>query len=789
MPDPSIIPSEPTDLSPEESSKPKLTYWKIEVACPVPQFQTYTYLSNQAVQPGARLIVPFATRELPGICLTSTRLDHDQWQSLHEQMSPRMITRVIDDLPWLSAELLKLARWLADYYLCPIGIALQTVLPFSASKSSAKHLRLTRAGLASLKSHGENPESFLEDQALILTTLKSHLNDPREMIGQKDLMSHFPSRPRALLATALELGWVKETTTKALRVADYTIAKPQPKNVRCTGDLSVEGGLALSQAQTSALQAIEAAWQNRLAPVLLRGITGSGKTEVYLQLIAKLLREDPKAQILVLVPEIALTPQMMARFDARFPGHVQVTHSQLKPKERWSVWQSMRFEPKARILLGPRSSIFAPFRKLSMIIVDEEHDSSYKQEQTPPYNGRDLAIVRARLEGARVLLGSATPSLESFENANRGKYTLVELLERAGGAQLPRVHCIKHAVKKRPAHPHQTQPLLSDEVIAALKDTQQRGEQAIVLVNRRGYAQCLYSRDEKSPVLCPNCSISLTLHGFNEWLRCHYCNYTVRTKSFLQRHPDQEFTSIGSGSQRVESYLQAQLPELRIERIDSDRMQDPDLLHATLDSFRQGETHVLVGTQMLAKGHDFPKVTLVVIVDPDHMLSLPDFRSGERAFQLMVQASGRAGRGQLLGNVMIQSQDSLPTTLATGLRHDFIQFAQEELAIRSQFGYPPFSRCMLIEVSTQKEQLLPDIERRLHAWLNASPHVLESAVVRGPGTPPVERIRSWHRRNLIIMAKKEGVHQKIGAHFLQTFNRTRLNHTRIRIDIDPQSLM
>jgi primosomal protein N' (replication factor Y) len=532
---------------------------------------------------------------------------------------------------------------------------------------------------------------------------------------------------------------------------------------------------------------------------LLHGVTGAGKTEVYLHLIAQVLEQDPKHQILVMVPEIALTPQMTRIFTARFPGQVSVVHSAMADTERWSQMEAIR-SGERQILIGPRSAVFAAFVQLKLLIVDEEHDSSYKQTTGLTYNGRDVAVMRGHLEKATVLLGSATPSLESYANAQQGKYQLLELPNRVHGRGLPDVQLIEADINQafaRKLTPRgQVQRLtelpIDPRIIEALRENHARGMQSMVIVNRRGFAYFLFSMRERKAVSCPQCSISMTVHKNSSILRCHYCDFSQRVDDVVPVDERDAFVMVGYGSEQMELYLREALPGARIQRVDSDTTSNREALPTMLTDFREGRIDVLVGTQMLAKGHDFARVTLICILEVDQVLNLPDFRAGERAFQLMVQASGRAGRGEHSGCVMVQTQKPDHPILQAGLQHNFQAFWLDQEPFRRQHGYPPFGRMILFEYSGTRKDQLDDLMRSIDRWvsesLKRSAASLQALQVLGPAVPPIEMIRGRLRRTLLLVSAD----RKILAWFAQQL-RTAFaelkGDLRLRIDVDPQSLM
>jgi primosomal protein N' (replication factor Y) len=532
---------------------------------------------------------------------------------------------------------------------------------------------------------------------------------------------------------------------------------------------------------------------------LLHGVTGAGKTEVYLHLIAEVLEQNSKHQILVMVPEIALTPQMTRIFTARFPGQVSVVHSAMADTERWSQMEAIR-SGERQILIGPRSAVFAAFVQLKLLIVDEEHDSSYKQTTGLTYNGRDVAVMRGYLEKATVLLGSATPSLESYANAKQGKYQLLELPNRVHGRGLPDVQLIEADINKAFAQKltprgqiqRLTELPIDPRIVDALRENHARGMQSMVIVNRRGFAYFLFSMRERKAVSCPQCSISMTVHKNSSILRCHYCDFSQRVDDVVPADERDAFVMVGYGSEQMELYLREALPGARIQRVDSDTTSNRDALPTMLTDFREGRIDVLVGTQMLAKGHDFARVTLICILEVDQVLNLPDFRAGERAFQLMVQASGRAGRGEHSGCVMVQTQKPDHPILQAGLQHNFQAFWVDQEPFRRQHGYPPFGRMILFEYSGTRKDQLDDLMRSVDRWvsesLKRSAASLQALQVLGPAVPPIEMIRGRLRRTLLLVSADRKILTWFAQQLRTAFAELK-GDLRLRIDVDPQSLM
>lgn len=746
----------------------------VEVAVPRPLMQAFTYRSQVALSPGVRVRVPFGKGVEIGVILGSSRP--------LKGIATRAIKEVLDEEPIYSPEQLKLAHWLGHYYVHPIGEVLKAMLPASQNHSKKQVVKLTPKGRESSR---EKALAFVEDHSIV-QIFKSRdsysLAQFKKKISNLGLSNEFALWIRQGL---IEL--CSEDQVNARSSSSLTTTTAQAQGV--VG----EDSKILSLRQGEVKEGISGQWRTGdFRPLLLFGVTGAGKTEIYLQLIA----ERP-GQVLVMVPEIALTPQMTMVFERRFPNQVAVVHSALSDSARWIQLDRMR-RGQCRILIGPRSAVFANFSDLKLIIVDEEHDSSYKQTVGLCYQGRDTAIVRAKQEGIPVLLGSATPSMESWQNAAKGKFALQRLEERVSGKPLPEVKLIKvassfsKAMKVSGAEVLESDRLdeipISEEVIIELAENLSRGQQSIVLVNRRGYAYYLLDFKTGEVIQCPSCSISLTLHGRSTKLFCHYCGYKTSVKSVLEKNPAGSYVAIGYGSEKAYEILKAKFPLARIGRLDSDIASDRKILADTLNEFRMGNLDILVGTQILAKGHDFPNVTLVVLLEVDQLLNLPDFRAGERTFQLLVQAAGRAGRHELPGRVLVQSTKGTSPILHAGLSHDFPAFVEAELSYRKAFHYPPFTRMIALEWSSPEEQELSQMTRKVEKWLDAAESFYKDLRFLGPSAPAIEMIRGRHRMAMVLVGENVSSLNQGARKFLEDFSGLK-GDLRLKIDVDPMSLL
>jgi primosomal protein N' (replication factor Y) len=715
-----------------------------------------------AVARGTRVLVPFGRRDLVGVALGDVaELPIDLASE-----DIKSIKKIVDESPIFSADLLQIAQWLHTYYMHPIGEVLKAMIPASLEKKQKQTVKATELGKTELQ------PVFKKRSGLTLATFK------------KKLAECFPE---LTLAKAKKLGWVEtERETQMIPripVSEWVQPVAETPAPQAPHILTVKQEESFSELVETLLEPT--------VPVLLHGITGSGKTELYLRLIDRCWQEfGASAQALVLVPEISLTPQMTQVFSRRFPGAVAVVHSAMDEKDRWQQLDLIR-SGQRRILIGPRSAVFSAFLNLKLIVVDEEHDGSYKQISGLCYHGRDVAVVRGQFSNAAVILGSATPSLESFYNAQTQKYKLISLNERAAsGRGLPEVRIAAakpsfHQGERLGETVESVEVPVSPEIISALKSTVERGEQAMVIVNRRGYAFYLINEDTREPVTCPSCAITLTLHGKRRVLKCHYCDFRVPTEVHLKDHPGEKFVAVGYGSEKTELYLQQVLPGIRIARVDSDTTQAKGSLAAVLNQFRAKEVDVLVGTQMLAKGHDFPNVTLIALLEVDQLLHLPDFRAGERTFQLLVQASGRAGRADKEGAVILQCLRQNNPVIQHAISHDYLGFAAQELDLRRDCGYPPFSRLIQFEWSSTHEDTLDRSMRSLTAWLQTQA-VGGGLKFLGPSSPPIAFLRGRHRRVLLLAGKHvRDLHSF--AHKIREFAST--FQTDMRVDVDPQSFL
>ncbi|MGA2591137.1 MAG: primosomal protein N', partial [Bryobacteraceae bacterium] len=672
---------------------PEGSYLYCDVSLPVPLDQPFTYALPETlrhrVKPGCRLLVPFGSRRLTGVVLRC----HDE----PPEVATREGLRLIDPEPVLDAELIALGKWISGYYCAPLGEVLRGMLPLASDIRRGKVYSLTDAGRDAARqllfdSSPEDPvvqilrmldrrplsASYIERKLPLAANALRALERKHFVIAEQVQSERDPLRapserlrleatgaapagklpkPERELLAFLELhpgshnlkdleSMVRDASPAARALARKKLVTLRAEPVALIAAAAVRAPHVLNPAQAAAFEQIRAAIAARkFHTFLLHGVTGSGKTEVYLNAIDATLAEGRSA--LLLVPEIALTPAVAGQFFSRFGDHVAILHSAFSDSERSDQWRRIR-SGAASVVVGTRSGVFAPMRNLGLIVVDEEHDQSYKQEETPRYNGRDVAIVRAQAAGACVVLGSATPCLESRYNAERGKYTLLELPGRIEERPMPQVELIDMRTEFLETRKQAT---FSRRLLEAVAHRVENGEQSIILLNRRGFSSFVACRSCGERVQCANCSVTLTFHRRDRRLLCHYCSYAERVPTHCPKCQSEHIYFLGVGSEKVEEELHREFPTARIARLDRDTATAKRQYEAILQGFRERSYDILVGTQMIAKGHDIPNVTLVGVVSADVGLGLPDFRAAERTFQLLTQVAGRAGRGSLPGIV------------------------------------------------------------------------------------------------------------------------------------------
>lgn len=723
----------------------------------------------EQVEVGTRVKVPFGARQVFG-CVTAL-----PESSPHAKL--RSLTAVISRPSLITPRVLDLARWIADYYCCPTESALRSVLPevVRQEKEAWRYQRMARR-----PANPDTPARLTQRQQEILQLLEPGAEMP---------VSRLLEKARTTLSTLKRLESLgclilSQSITERDPYAHETILPTEP--------------LCLNPEQSAALDRIIRAMDGQRAhagggrpeaqPFLLHGVTGSGKTEIYLQAIAHALKNGQGA--IVLVPEISLTPQTVERFKARFCAGplrtlVAVLHSHLSAGERHDEWHKIR-QGRSRIVIGARSAIFAPVEPLGLIVVDEEHEHSYKQEEAPRYHARDVAVVRGWREKAVVVLGSATPSLESYFNARCGKYCLLELPTRVDDQKLPLVRVIDMRSEGR--H-DKGPPVFSRRLREAIAQRLERKEQVMLFLNRRGYASSLQCPKCGYVAGCPQCSLALTYHRRDQVLRCHLCGHQapapVVCPSETCRNPAIRYA--GLGTEKVEDILGQIFPRAVISRMDSDVMKRKEDYRRVLGDFRTGKIDILVGTQMIAKGLHFPNVTLVGIIYADLGLHVPDFRAGERTFQLLTQVAGRAGRGDVEGEVIVQTLTPYHPAIQFARRHDYAGFYEQEIEFREQLQYPPASHAALLTLRGRNEDKVRFTADHLRRCLDALIPHFKGLILAGPAPAPLLRAESYYRYQIMLRTRQMSRLSRALAELVASQKLP--EDTFLAVDIDPMSLL
>jgi len=749
------------------------------------------------------------------------------------------INELLDVDPPLTPQILELTRWIADYYATPWGEILRAALPAGINASVEQTISITAKGresfgslpladrskkayaLQMLADEGElevgafvlrlgatrNPKWLreLEIDGFVRRSYRTRSlqtrakrrkavrlirpltdDDSRVSKAQFRVIETLTARGNEMPASDLiKAAAVSESVVRTL--IKKGVVEEFDEQIRRdplgTAELPEAKDLKLTSAQEDARQTIEAAIRRtHFSPILLHGVTGSGKTEVYIRAMQAAL--DVNRGAMMLVPEIALTPILSRRLRAHFGDEIAIFHSSLSKGERFDEWARLR-SGEARVVLGTRSAVFAPVKDLSVIIVDEEQDASYRQEESPFYHARDTAIVRAQRESAVVVLGSATPSLESFHNAQTGKYRYLQLPDRIANRPLARAEVIDmrevFARHKKPA-------VFADELLSAIADTHARKEQTIILLNRRGYSSFILCRSCGESIECPNCDVTLTYHRGDSTLVCHYCNHRQRAPAECPVCASKYIYYVGEGTEQIEEILRRRFRGLRIGRIDRDTKSRRHEFEKTLLDFSKGEIDLLVGTQMLAKGHDFPNVTLVGVVSVDAGLALPDFRAAERTFQLITQVAGRAGRGDLPGRVLIQTYHPDHYAIKHAIAQDYRGFYDEEIRHRRNLGFPPFVALALFLVRNKDAARARSIAQELRNHLNQTNHE-RAARILGPAPAPFARLRGEYRIQLLIKSRSRKQMRAVIDQALKNFEEAGNDARAITLEIDPVSMM
>jgi len=745
----------------------------VSVALPVPLYGTYVYTVEERhaekVAPGSRVVVPVRGRRLVGV-VTATD------PALDPTRTYRSVLEAPDDSPSLTGPLMKTCEWIAKYYAAPPGLVLRAALPTlltgpakAAPEPRSRRIANIAAPLATLVER---------DAAFKRAPRQREVFELLESLGGRVPVEHLENQlgvSSSVITSLVKRSFVRIDREVALR--DAFARRPRKPMVT----------LAPTATQRAAIDALSSGRQGEV--FLLHGVTGSGKTLVYIEVLRRIVIDQGRTAI-VLVPEIALTPQTVDRFRSAFGDNVAVLHSALSDGERLDAFRAIRSGDR-RIVVGARSAIFAPLTNLGAVIVDEEHEASYKQGETPRYHARDVAIVRAKTEGGIVILGSATPSLESWANAQRETYRLLTLPERVGGGAMPKVQVVDMRVKSPTIAVDPFRRVFSEPLDRALRDTIGRGEQAILLLNRRGFAAFVQCSACGDVAACPNCSISLTVHRTPERLTCHYCGHAEPIRLTCVKCSGPTVRERGLGTQQVERLLLDHLPSARVARMDVDTTSARWAHADILDRVARREVDILLGTQMIAKGLDFPNVTLVGVIDADVGLNLPDFRSSERAFQLMAQVAGRAGRGPKGGLVFIQTRLPGHHAVRTAVEHDYRSFVSQELLDREFPPYPPTVRLANLVFSGTNEIETMEASNQAAAFLTKLiTGRVETVHVIGPAPCAIERIKSRWRWHILLRGRRSSELTRVLSYFATHFEPDAPTaHLRVVIDRDPVSLL
>jgi primosomal protein N' (replication factor Y) len=826
-----------------------------QIAFPFSLRKTFTYSIpdnlREKVKPGQRALVPFGRERklgfLVSLCSTS------------EVKNTRGLLDLIDEEPIIIPEILELTRWVSDYYYAPWGACLKAALPpelqvrsllwIQKKESPLLDYEDNRTSLSSIEKkilsilEGKKPQriTFLEKKTGskgLYSTLHSleqkekvelfyELSKPKSSIkyekmvalkvnslDEKKLVETYIqsvrkkySKEALLLQLLIEenrgfsLREINQRINRASQVLDRlekkglvkTFYKEKLREPLWGMNLEPAQVSSLTQEQKNVLERLnQGLSEEKYKPFLLYGVTGSGKTQVYIEIINKVLEKGKTA--LVLVPEISLTPQIISRFKSVFGEHVGAFHSSLSPGERFDAWRAIK-SGKIKVVVGTRSAIFSPLFNLGIIVVDEEHDSSYKQkEPDPKYNARDLALVRGKMNKALVILGSATPSLESFFNVEKGKYTLLQLTQRVDQIPLPEVEVSDLREERKKGN----YSIFSYELSSKMKKRMEKGEQTILFLNRRGFSNFVKCQECGYVFRCPNCDITLNFHRTDFSLRCHYCNYIVQASDLCPRCKGNRFAYKGMGTQRVEEELKRLFPETPVRRMDQDTTYRKDSHYEILKGFASGDFNLLLGTQMVTKGLDFPDVTLVGVILADTSLDFPDFRARERTFQLLTQVAGRAGRGKLGGEVILQTYYPDDWAIKLSAEQNFKEFYKKEIEERKELFYPPFSRLVLVRFQGKEETKVLNAADSFGSKLKDSlkakgypPKAEKSKFIQilGPAPSPLPKIKNDYRFQILIKTREvRTMTQTINSIFEKVAEKI-YPGVRILVDIDPLDIM
>ncbi len=799
----------------------------VEVAVGLPVFKTFHYRipekMRDSLRIGMRVLVPFKGRRVTGFAVD---LLENPPKEVEEKL--REVEDLLDEAPLIDPQMLRFCRWVADYYIYPLGEVIKTGLPPGLHLKSELILTLAqngkeyrtqgsldpiqlkvikeieRCGKVSLKRILKIFPGEVSKSQLVSWKRKGLLNiDPgiedKEVkpkfervvkFQRSDFSKSISKKQTEILKLLEEKGEIFYSELRQkVKSPSKAIQSLQAKglvsifNREVCRDLSVRSRLKpyprpelTSDQETVLSEILKGIHSNRFSPFLIYGVTGSGKTEIYLRAIEEVIHQGREA--IVLVPEISLTPQLLSRFKDRFGENLSLLHSGLGKGERYDQWRKI-WRGEVKIAVGARSAIFAPFKNVGIIVVDEEHDPSYKQEEKLRYHARDLAVVRAKQTEATLLLGSATPSLESFHNAERGKFYLLRLPERIENKPLPLVEIVDMRNEKS---------LLSERIRAGLQKNIEDKRQSLLFLNRRGFAHFILCPDCGFTVKCPNCSVTLTYHLRDRSLQCHYCDYRIKAPGDCPQCEGHRLQAMGTGTERLEQEIRFLFPKAHVSRMDRDTTRQRRSHQQILEGLESGGTDILVGTQMIVKGHDFPNVTFVGVVSADTSLHFPDFRSSERTFQLLTQVAGRAGRGKVSGSVVIQTFSPDHYSIQRAKDHDFIGFYQEESQFRRALDYPPFSRLINFRLVGNSEKKTTAVSKKMG---DMGQSLLRKGYgkgleILGPSAAPFAKMRGKFRWQMLVKGESPKLlHQFARELAFRLEGETKGKGVNLDIDVDP----
>lgn len=813
-----------------------------EVAVPLYVFNTFIYRLPESMRitaaAGSRIVVPLSRKLVTGYIVNL--LDRLPPETSLKESDIREAQEILDLIPLVTPQLLHLTKWVSEYYLSPWGEVLKAALPPGISPHIEVFLSLTSAGQRKLLDQSSTDDKStqllhslrLSDETSFVDACdrfgraaaaklareleREGLLEIRQRAGSSFVKSKYQRRARLVEPSKASMDQGRKLTAPQSRVIEVltgndSLALPDLLTAACVSMSSVTTlqnrnvieifeeqvrrdplrnaalptleDYVLTDAQRRVLADIEQPLRSgNYVPFLLHGVTGSGKTEVYIRAMRVALELGRSA--MMLVPEIALTPVFSRRLRQHFGDNVAIFHSSLSKGERFDEWTRVR-RGEARVVIGTRSAVFAPTKDLGLIIVDEEHESTYRQQDSPHYNGRDTAIVRAQNESAVIILGSATPSLESFHNARNGKYQYLQLPERLRNRPL----AVAEIIDMREVFERHKKPVIfSERLLQSIKETHQKGEQSIVLLNRRGYSSFVLCRSCGESVQCPNCDVTLTYHRSERVIICHYCNHRESSPSECPNCSGKFIYYVGEGTQQIEEKLAQLFPTLRIARVDRDTTARRGTFEKSLLEFAEGNIDMLVGTQILAKGHDFPNVTLVGVVSVDAGLALPDFRAAERTFQLLTQVAGRAGRGDRPGKVLIQTYHPHHYALRHAGAQDYAGFYEEEIRHRQHHTYPPFVSLASLLVHGADLGRVRSDSVELRKALDAA-NTDRAARILGPAPAPLARLKGEFRMQMLLKSRNRRQLRQVIDLALKAVTERGVSLRSINVEIDPVSIM